>query len=120
YRIGSRSQFPLRNVSTAVMISAAVTVVAAFWTYLRVMYQVGYESAHYDQLIVNAFGAEPWTRLHGWISHPLPADWGRGGGYIFGALFTFFLSIMRVRFWWLPLQPAGYVAAGSQGLLRLW
>jgi hypothetical protein len=37
-----------------------------------------------------------------------------------GMLFTFFLATMRMRFWWWPLHPVGYLAANVWGTQSWW
>lgn len=40
--------------------------------------------------------------------------------FILGALFTIFLTIMRMRFWWWPFHPLGYAMCTSWGLIVFW
>ena len=39
---------------------------------------------------------------------------------IFGGCFTFFLSVMRTKFFWFPFHPVGYVLANTGTLYWLW
>lgn len=119
-RIANRSGVSQRSMSTAMMIGAAIAVISAFWAFLHVMYQVGYESANYSQLILSSFGQTPWDKAQTAIVAPMAADPGRTGGYAFGAVFAFFLGFMRLRFSWWPFHPAGYLAASCFALFRLW
>lgn len=119
-RIGAKTNVRLRSMTFAIILASAITIVAAFWVYLYWVYKIGYGSAKFYQPIITYFGGDPYNRLHLAITNPMPADYGRMGGYFFGTIFTLFLSAMRVRFSWWPLHPAGYITAGSFGLARLW
>ena len=40
--------------------------------------------------------------------------------FIIGAVFTVFLTIMRMRFWWWPFHPLGYAMSTSWGIIVFW
>ena len=40
--------------------------------------------------------------------------------FLLGGAFTVFLSAMRLRFWWWPFHPLGFVMAGSWSLIVYW
>lgn len=119
-RIGHESRLSLRGLSVVILLASAVAIVAAFWAYLHVMYQVGYESAKFTGPAGWAFGNDPWRKLESWLANPRDPQYGATGAYIFGLGFTLFLAAMRTRFVWWPFHPVGYVVAGSFGLFRLW
>jgi len=119
-RICQQSGLSLRDLSPVVLLASAVAIVAGFWAYLHVMYQVGYESAKFTGPAGWAFGNDPWRKLDSWLANPRLPDWGASGAYLFGIAFTLFLATMRTRFAWWPLHPAGYLVSGSFGLFRLW
>ena len=84
------------------------------------MYQTGYASAKYNQMILREFGSRPWEALHLRVVSPSPPDPSRMCGYGSGAMIALFLSAMRAKFIWWPFHPAGYLAASSWGLARMW
>ena len=47
------------------------------------------------------------------LSRNIPASAGAAGGLCFGALTTFALSALRLRFSWWPLHPLGYALTGT-------
>jgi len=104
----------------AILLAGVVGAISAFWIDLHVMYQAGYETGYASQWIVDYWGGQTWGRLHTRISSPQPPDVAKMGGYLFGALFTMFLSFMRVRFLWWPLHPAGFLAGTCFGVMRMW
>jgi len=54
------------------------------------------------------------------IAYPKNADITAIGFTIGGALFTFFLMLMRVRFIWWPFHPAGYALSMPFGVEYFW
>lgn len=119
-RLARRTGAPLRQMSVLILLASVLGTVAAFWAFLHVTYQVGYESANYRSPVLWAFGSDPWQKMDTWLSQPQPADRGTVGAYLFGGLFTVLLAYLRQRFVWWPFHPAGYLVAGSFGLFRLW
>ena len=118
-RLGDRTGIKLRAQSKVMMGATALAILCAFWAYLHVIHQVGYESAKFAPVLKWAFGQDPWYRLNGWIAAPRRPDYGACGAYVFGIAFTAFLAAMRARFVWWPFHPAGYLVSGSFGLMRL-
>jgi len=116
-RVGSGG---LRGTAGVTVLASAAGTLAAFWALLHVMYQTGFESAHFRGPAVNSFGNDPWRKLDNWLQNPVAADPGAAWAYVFGAGVVFFLSMMRQRFIGWPFHPAGYLVAGSFGLIRLW
>jgi hypothetical protein len=119
-RLGRRTGLSLRGLTGVILLASAVGTVAAFWALLHVTYQVGYESAKFRGPAVWAFGNDPWQKLDNWLQSPQPRDPGAIGAYLFGMAMVAFLAIMRSRFVGWPFHPAGYLVAGSFGLMRLW
>lgn len=119
-QLANRTGTPLRAMSGTILGASVLGIVATFWAFLHTMYQTGFNSAHFQGPALWAFGDWPWERMGGWISAPQPPDTGSLEGYGFGCLFALFLTAMRLRFYWWPFHPVGYMVAGSYGLFRLW
>lgn len=119
-RIGAQSGLRLRGLASVILVSSVVAIVAAFWSYLHVTYQTGYESAKFTGPAGWAFGNDPWRKLDAWLANPRPVQYGATGAYLFGLAFTLMLAAMRTRFVWWPFHPVGYLVSGSFGLFRLW
>lgn len=119
-RIGKSSDMKLRPIAALLLVATVVAVVAAFWSYLHVMYQVGYESAHFTGPATWAFGRAPWAKLESWLAQPRAPELGSSMAYCFGFVMMFVLTALRVRFLGWPLHPVGYLVSGSFGLFRLW
>ncbi len=120
FRIGERAGISLPGLAGVILGASALAILAAFWAFLHVMYQVGYDTATFTGPAKWAFGNEPWVKLSQWLGSPREANYGASAAYAFGAAFTGLLWIMRARFAWWPLHPVGYLVAGSFGLFRLW
>lgn len=119
-RLGDKTGVKLGSMTVAILLASVMTVVTAFWLYLHIMYKTGYDSANYFGAIHQFLGGGAWDRLNVWIQSPAKPDPGRFGGYVFGALFTFFLSVMRMKFIGWPFHPAGYLVSGCMGVNRFW
>jgi hypothetical protein len=119
-RLARRCGTPLRGTAALIMAASALGIVAAFWAFLHVMYPVGYESAKFQGPAVWAFGLDPWRKLDNALQSPLPPDRGAVAAYLVGVAIVLFLATMRAQFVEWPFHPAGYLVAGSFGLMRLW
>lgn len=119
-QLAHRIDSPLPQMTIVILAASALGIVATFWAFLHTMYQTGFSSAHFEGPALWAFGDWPWERMGSWISTPQPPDTGSLEGYTFGCLFALFLAAMRLRFYWWPFHPVGYMVAGSYGLFRIW
>lgn len=119
-RIGNQSQMKLRPLAALLLLATLIGVASAFWAYLHVMYQVGYESATFTGPAIWAFGRAPWAKLESWLAQPSQPDLGSSIAYGVGFVLMLVLTALRVRFVGWPLHPVGYLVSGSFGLFRLW
>ena len=120
FRIADRCPLPKRQLAGVVVAASGLAILAAFWAYLHVTYQVGFESAKFRGPAGWAFGNEPWQKLRSWLVAPREVDYGSTGAYVFGCGFALLLAALRTRFLWWPFHPVGYLVSGSFGLFRLW
>lgn len=119
-RMAHQAKMSLPSVSRLLPLAALVAALTAFWAFLHVVYQAGYESATFTGPAGWAFGNDPWRKLGQALNAPRTPDFGATGAYLFGLGFTLFLAAMRTQFVWWPFHPVGYLVAGSFGLFRLW
>jgi hypothetical protein len=119
-RLGQQCPLRLRGLSAVILGASAVAILAAFWSLLHAMCQVGFDTARFTGPAKWAFGNEPWRKLDSWLAAPIAPDYGATAAYGVGLVFTLFLAAMRTRFVWWPFHPAGYLVSGSFGLFRLW
>ncbi|HEY3284628.1 MAG TPA: DUF6785 family protein, partial [Armatimonadota bacterium] len=119
-RLGKRGGVEMRRFAGAILIATVAGILCAFWAMLTVGYHTGIASAHMTGPAGWAFGDDPWNRLASWLQSPRPGDPGAVAAYGFGAAVTGLLGLLRMRFLWWPLHPAGYVVGASFSLMRLW
>ena len=109
-----------QRVMTIVLLLAIVAGIAiGFWACLAVWYEFGAGTAKVEQWRTG-MGAAPFHRITGYMQNPMKADIPGILAMAFGTVFTFFLSLMRSRFVWFPLHPAGYVLSHSGTMYWLW
>jgi len=117
-RMAERTGIDSRKLIIGMMIAIVVGVLVTFWIYLHVLYQMGASSKARGWLIV--MGWEIYNRLQSWLTNPRAQNYSEMSGIAGGFIFAIFLMIMKIRFLWWPLHPAGYVLTASGSLGILW
>jgi len=69
---------------------------------------------------LTAFGVEPYRRLARWLQSPEEARIVESGFMGIGILLTTTLMLLRMRFVWWPLHPAGFAISTSWGINVTW
>jgi hypothetical protein len=109
-----------QRVMTVVLLAAIVVGIAVgFWACLAVWYKFGAGTAKVEPWRTG-MGAAPFHRVTDYIQNPMKSDFAGILAIAFGTGFTFLLSLMRSRFVWFPLHPAGYVLANTGTMYWLW
>lgn len=119
-RLATRTGLPMRRFAGALVLATAVGIVAAWWAYLHVGYDVGLQGGRFTGPANWAFGNEPWNLLSRRLQVPVERDRGGTVAFVFGGAMAWLLVLLRTRFVWWPLHPAGWVVADSFALMRLW
>lgn len=97
----------------ALVLATIVTILCFFWIFLHVCYETGMENRVYW------FGWQGYNRLGGWITNPSPPD--SSIVYVgIGFLITIGIALMRNRFLWFILHPAGYPISSGWGMEVCW
>ncbi len=116
----SQAQRTKQSMMTILLLIAIVAGIAfGFWACLKVWYMYGAGSAKVEPWRTG-MGKAPFDRLTGYLINPTHPDTPGILAISFGLLFTFFLSLMRSRFFWWPFHPAGYVLANTGTMYWLW
>ena len=110
--------FNTRRLVIAMMIGALVALIVGMWTNLDMMYRDGAlaEVSFFKIWVADA----AFNRLENWLFHPTPPDTLRTVFIGIGILLTLILHILRTRFYWWPLHPAGYPLAVSFAIDYFW
>ncbi len=119
FKIAEVARISQRRMLWTILIATVFGALVAFWVQLHFYYQFGADSGYFGPWSLG-YGREYFGRLTNWITYPLDTDWI---GVIFiGIGFTVMmaLSYLRVKFFWLPLHPLGYVMASNQEMSDLW
>lgn len=111
FKLAQRARIDGRRVVIAMILAIIVGTAAGFWARLHATY--GYGSETYA-------GNEAFNRLQRWIYTQPPADWGSISFIVIGFVFALVLMIVRMKFIWWPLHPAGYAISGSWSMGIFW
>ena len=117
-RMAERARIDSRKLMIGMIIAIVVGVFVTFWIYLHVLYKMG--AANKARGWILTMGWETYNRLGSWLTNPREPNRSETAGIAGGLVFTIFLMIMKMRFIWWPLHPAGYVLTTGGGLGRSW
>ena len=110
FKVADAADMNSSRLVWAMLLATVVGVLAAFWGYLVVGYDIG---------TVSDLGIGGYNALQGWLYHPLGTDFSAVAFMGVGFLFTGFLWWLRTRFPFWPFHPAGYLI-GSSGWTVGW
>ena len=119
FKLAETTGISQKRMMWAILISTAIGILVAFWVQLHMYYQKGANSGYFGPWALG-YGREYFRRLTNWISYPTNTDWV---GVLFmgiGFFIMMILTYLRVKFFWLPLHPLGYVMASNQEMSDLW
>ncbi len=109
FKLSQRVGMGNRRLLGAMLLATVVGTLAAFWAMLDLFYREGAGTPH-------GAGIEPMRRLQTWMSFSHTPDHGATVHITGGLLLGLILMMMRTRFVWWPLHPAGYAVASSYGM----
>lgn len=118
FKIADASGIDPRRLSGAMMAAFLFVLAAGSIFVLTGIYHYGWLAlvgAKSNHLATAAGERVLWRLLT-----PTPPDVNGMIAISFGALFASFLAIMRLRFWWWPFHPVGYMAGMCWGLNWWW
>ena len=103
----------------AILIATVLGALIAFWVQLHLYYKHGAASGYFERWSLG-YGREFFGRLAGWLTYPTETDWSTVLFFSTGFTLMLVLVYLRLKFFWLPLHPLGYVMAGNQEMSDLW
>ena len=111
--VGAGSPRPYRFIS-AIVAALIVGTVALFWSYLHIGYRSGGSS-------LQRFARVIYVRLANWLTYPTDAvDVSGVIAVAAGFGIVLLLTLMRTRFLWWKLHPAGFAISNSRDINYLW
>ncbi len=119
FKLASTSGIRSRFMLFAILAALFVGILSQFWALISIPYRLG--AIHQMSHVPLIYGAEPWRQLQNWLAHPLDPDYWALGFTGIGLLFSLFLMLMRMKFFWFPFHPAAYAAVcGSWAVNYIW
>ena len=112
FKISESAKINARQISIAIMIGIVVALPFAYHAALRTIYKFGGNMLNSWRIL--EMPAQPFQTLSSMLQNPRPPDWVGIEFVALGALFTAFLSFMRMRFFWWPFHPIGYAVAFTE------
>ncbi|MCZ6676516.1 MAG: hypothetical protein O7E52_04625 [Candidatus Poribacteria bacterium] len=110
-KLAERAGVSSRRVGFAILLTVVLSPLASFWFSLHIGYKSGAWEVWYGSIF---------RRTQSWLTNPMPVDVLAILSMIFGAIFTFFLTAVRLRFVWFPLYPVGYAISGTWAVNFFW
>jgi hypothetical protein len=103
-----------RRLLIAAAVGFTLVLSLGVWITLRGIYHYGFYSlqAGQDRDILHWYS---WY-AHEYITDPRPPDLQGTAAIAAGAAAAVLLGLMRLRFWWWPFHPIGYLAAFTWGM----
>ena len=90
---------------------------AYFWNlFLGYRYGLGVNWAPWMQWSCQ----EAWNQLGGWLGNPQPMQWGRLEASVVGFIVYFGLMLLRTRWVWWPIHPAGFALSTTWYMSHMW
>jgi len=116
FKMAERTRASTRKMFIAMILAIIVGVWATFWIYPYTLYKYGATNA--GELL--GAGWQAYGNLSWWLQNPSPVD--ALGLSVTGAsfLFSIMLWIARMRFFWWPFHPGGYILGISSGTIDVY
>ena len=120
--MAERAQMNTKRLVMAMVIAVLAGSIASFWATVSELYRLGGAvtgaGGGIGPSIGHVSGQFRW--LAGLLAYPRGPDIPAISFMTGGMIFTFILMIMRMRFIWWPLHPAGYAISMTFGVEYFW
>ena len=110
-KLAERAGVSPRRFSAAMLLAIVISPLAAFWVALHIGYKSG---------AIEVWSGSVFNRTQSWLTNPMPVDVPSIIAMFFGLIFTFVLTVVRLRFVWWPLYPVGYAISGTWAVNFFW
>jgi len=121
FKIADSAKIRERRLLVAIVAGFVLAFAAGLWILMWGMYQYGFynincANAGWLQNQMRVVG----SRMHTMFTDPTQFDLSGSLHVLGGGLLAIGLGLMRLRFWWWPLHPFGYLAANLWGMQGYW
>lgn len=119
FKLAERANIKSRRFLFAMLLALGIGILSQFWALLSLSYKFGATSGM--SRVPMIYGSEPWNRLQNWLINPVHPNYPAVVFTGIGLLFSVFLFLMRMKFFWWPFHPAAYAAiSGSWAISHIW
>ncbi|MCS5611999.1 MAG: hypothetical protein NZ961_16395, partial [Candidatus Poribacteria bacterium] len=122
FKMAERTQMNTKRLVTAMIIAVIFGSIASFWATISELYRLGGAVTGAGGGIGPSIGHV--TYIFQWLdttlTYPKEMDIPAVGFMAGSMAFTFILMLMRMRFIWWPLHPAGYAISMTGGVGYFW
>lgn len=119
YKIADSAGIDRRRLTTGFWIIFPVALAVGYYVFLTGIYRVGYfgtrAGSFYDWPSMQSRVSDPST-IYTWITTPTKTDVGGAVAVAAGAVICLLLGLLRLRYWWWPFHPIGYIVANGWGV----
>ncbi len=118
FKIADAARINSRRLTAAMVAGFVLALVVGVFVVLAGCYHYGF----FGLGMGGAYGWPSWQvrndggRIFEYLNNPAPVDVNGIAAILAGMSFAIFLGAMRLRFWWWPFHPVGYIAANCWGM----
>jgi len=118
FKIADSAQISARRLAYATIAGFLIAMLFGAYLVLTRTYRLGY----FGLGVGSAYSWTSWqtrndgNRIFEYLTNPGQTDYNGLAAMAGGAVFAILLGIMRLRFWWWPFHPVGYIAANCWGM----
>ena len=121
FKIADTARLRERKLLLAMVVGFVLSMIVGLYVLLTGMYHYGFYNINcansgWLQSQMRGVGG----RMHALLTEPSTFDLNGSIGMAAGAIVAIGLGLMRLRFWWWPLHPFGYLAANCWGMHWYW
>ncbi len=109
FKVAEKIQSSNRRLMVSIFIGIFIGILGTFWAILHYGHKIGMQGH------VEWFGYESFNRIQSWLTNPREPDYGVLGSLGLGVIIYVLLMVIRNRFIWWPLHPAGFAVSNSWG-----
>jgi hypothetical protein len=114
FKLAERVGMPYKRLVFALLFATVLGTLSSFWAFLHIAYQTP------GGVTASGTGPQTFTQLQMWLLRPAETDYPAVAFAGFGLILSFCLMVLRTRFLWWPLHPAGYALSGAWTMNMLW